>query len=160
MKKILVSACLLGEKVRYHGGDALVESGLFSRWQKEGRLISFCPEVGAGLPAPRPPSEITSSGGGQAVIGGSAEVTNRDGTDVTTLYLRGAQMAFALAKKHDIHLAILKDGSPSCGSLQIYDGTFTGTKTHGMGITAALLKANGIRVFTENELEKVLPYLD
>jgi uncharacterized protein YbbK (DUF523 family) len=58
IEKVLISGCLVGLKVRYHGGDALCNSQIIDRWAKEGRIVSICPEVSAGLPVPRPSSEI------------------------------------------------------------------------------------------------------
>ena len=62
MEKILISACLLGERVKYHGGHALVENSTLDQWRKEERLVIICPEVSAGFPTPRRPSEIIGGG--------------------------------------------------------------------------------------------------
>lgn len=160
MEKILISACLLGEKVRYHGGDAIIQHSLLEQWQKEGRIISLCPEVSAGFPTPRPPSEIIGSGGGQSVLDQKAKVMKRDGSDYSSLFIQGAQNALSLVQKHSIKVAVLKEGSPSCGSAQIYDGSFTGKKMEGQGVTAALLSSHGIAVFSEFQLESVQKFLD
>lgn len=159
MEKILVSGCLLGEKVRYHGGDALVEHLLLQQWRKEKRLISLCPEVRAGASIPRSPSEIIGAGGGAAVLAGTVRIKNKADQDVTDLYIKAAQIALDTAKRHDIKVAILKDGSPSCGSSKIYDGSFSGNKINQEGITAALLRQNDIMVFSENEIDKAEAYL-
>lgn len=159
MEKILVSSCLLGEKVRYHGGDALVERPLLQQWRKEKRLISICPEVRAGASIPRSPSEIIGDGGGAAVLAGTVRIKNKADQDVTDLYTKAAHIALDTAKRHDIKLAILKDGSPSCGSTTIYDGSFSGKKITQAGITATLLRQNGIKVFSEQQIDEADAYL-
>jgi len=159
MIKVLVSACLLGEKVRYHGGDAHCASGILDRWREEGRLVPVCPETAAGLPVPRPPAEIVG-GDGNAVLERQALVSYSDGLDVTTAFLQGAQAAVDAAIRHGARLAVLKDGSPSCGSSFIFDGTFRGQRDQGQGVTAALLTRAGIRVFTERALDEAARYLE
>ena len=157
MQKILVSACLLGEKVRYDGGDCR-QSGLLEQWQGEGRLISICPEVAGGLPIPRPPAEIVS-GCANAILCGDGSVQRNNGVDVTDAFVDGAERALALCIKHQIRFAILKEGSPSCGSSKINDGTFSGIKIKGEGVTASLLKRHGITVFSESEVEQLVARL-
>ncbi|ODN43988.1 hypothetical protein BGC07_02830 [Piscirickettsia litoralis] len=157
--KIFISSCLVGANVRYHGGNALFNHPILRRWQEEGRIITSCPEVMGGATIPRPPSEITTPGAGTAVIQGQGHIQNQDGTDVTELYLKGAQSALGLAKQYNIKIAILKENSPSCGSHFIYSGKFNGTRIPGQGVTTTLLSASGIKVFNENQLEKADSYL-
>jgi uncharacterized protein YbbK (DUF523 family) len=152
MIKVLVSACLLGERVRYNGADARCASEVLERWAREGRLVPFCPEVAGGLPVPRPAAEIAGGDGG-AVLRGAAPVRDPSGRDLTGFFLAGARGALAAAQAEGARLAILKEGSPSCGTAAIYDGTFTGTRRAGPGVTAALLEDNGIRVFSERQLD-------
>ena len=152
MQSILVSACLLGEAVRYNGGDNRCDHALLQRWLDEGRVVPVCPEVAGGLPTPRPPAEITRSGGGRAVLDGEARVLAVDGRDVTEQFLRGAERALAHAQAMGIRVAVLKEGSPSCGTGAIYDGSFSGTKVTGVGVTAACLVQAGVRVFSEHQL--------
>ncbi len=152
MAKVLVSACLLGEKVRYHGGDATLDHPILERWRREGRIVSLCPEVSGGLPTPRPPAEIVG-GAGDSVLRRVAFVRRLDGTDVTDQFTAGAEAAVALARTHGIDVAVLKDFSPSCGSSAIYDGTFSGNRASGEGVTAAALRRAGVRVFSEQELD-------
>ncbi len=161
MEKILISRCLLGEKVRYDGGhNSFCEHPLVKRWLEEGRIIKICPEVQAEMHIPRPSSEIVGNGGGHAVLIRAANVVSSNGTDESESYLKGAKLALDLALEHQIKIAILKDGSPSCGSSRIYDGSFNNTKILGEGVTAALLRQNNVLVFNENELEKVAKMLD
>ncbi len=154
MEKILVSSCLLGARVRYHGGDALVEHPALRRWRDEGRLVVVCPEVDGGLTTPRPPAEIAGAEGGAAVIAQLAFVRTAAGADVTAAYVAGARLALETARRHGIRTAILKDGSPSCGSTGVYDGTFSGRRVPGAGVMAALLMANGLRVFNELQIDE------
>jgi uncharacterized protein YbbK (DUF523 family) len=150
MQKILVSRCLLGHRVRYDGGA----SGPFDqlqRWIDEGRVVPLCPEVAGGLPTPRAAAEIPGGQGGD-VLDGQAAVITTEGEDVSAQFLSGAYQALELVQQHDIRIAVLKANSPSCGNLLTYDGTFSGVKITGEGVTAALLRRHGVRVFSELEL--------
>ena len=150
--KVLVSACLLGQPVRYDG-RASGHPDLLQRWQAEGRVVPLCPEVAGGLPTPRPPAEIPGGQGGD-VLDGGAQVLTVAGEDVSAAFLAGAQQALALVRRYDIRVAVLKAGSPSCGNRLTYDGTFTGVKVPGEGVTTALLRREGVQVFSELELEE------
>lgn len=143
MEPILISACLLGAGCRYDGGGNPVLSveALMGQYQ----LIPICPEQLGGLPTPREPSERQG-----------AHVITKSGRDVTAQYTRGAEQALYLARLFGCKKAVLKERSPSCGAGRIYDGTFSRTLTPGDGVTAALLKANGIRVYGESEIEALL----
>jgi uncharacterized protein YbbK (DUF523 family) len=152
MIKILISACLLGERVRYHGGDAALSDAILDRWRREGRLVPFCPEVAGGLSVPRPPAEIQGAGG-LAVLARTARVVTSGGADVTDAFRAGARAALDAAVREEARIAVLKDGSPSCGSRTIYDGSFGGRRRPGAGVTAALLAGGQVRVFNEHELE-------
>ncbi|GAA0911260.1 DUF523 domain-containing protein [Nonomuraea longicatena] len=159
MERILVSACLMGRKVRFDGRAKTSSDAILARWREEGRLVVFCPEVEGGLPIPRPAAEIEGGAGGAAVLSGAARVLAADGSDVTAEFLAGAQAALARARSFGVRLAVLKEGSPSCGSLAIHDGTFQGRRTPGDGVTAALFELNGIRVFSEDRLAEAEEYL-
>jgi uncharacterized protein YbbK (DUF523 family) len=158
--RILVSACLLGRPVRFDGRAKTSDDEVLARWREQGRLVPFCPEVEGGLLVPRPPAEIEGGAGGGAVLAGAARILTPQGDDVTEAFLSGARQALALARSSGVRLAILKEGSPSCGSLRIHDGTFSGRTTPGQGVTAALLELNGIRVFGEDRLREAAAYLD
>ena len=160
MPSVLVSACLLGQPIRYHGGDARCDSPVLERWVKEGRVVALCPEVAGGLPTPRPPSEIVQAAGGARVLAGDGHVVEKTGADVTTAFIRGANQALAIARQHNIRLAILKEGSPSCGSGYTHDGQFAGIHIRQPGVTAALLQQHGIRVFSEVQLDDAAQFLD
>ncbi|GAA3131190.1 DUF523 domain-containing protein [Streptosporangium carneum] len=152
MERILVSACLVGRRVRYDGAAKTSGDALLAAWRREGRLVPFCPEVEGGLPVPRPASEIEGGAGGAAVLAGAARVLTADGTDVTRAFLAGAQAALAVARSFGVRVAILKEGSPSCGGLSVYDGSFRGRRVPGVGVTAALLELHGVSVFTEDHV--------
>jgi uncharacterized protein YbbK (DUF523 family) len=150
MQKILVSRCLLGHRVRYDGGAGGPFDQL-QRWIDEGRVVPLCPEVAGGLPTPRAAAEIPGGQGGD-VLDGQAAVITTEGEDVSAQFLSGAYQALELVQQHDIRIAVLKANSPSCGNLLTYDGTFSGVKVTGEGVTAALLRRHGVRVFSELEL--------
>jgi uncharacterized protein YbbK (DUF523 family) len=158
--RVLISACLLGRKVRYDGSDKLSGSPALSRWQAEGRLVPLCPEVAAGFPTPRPPAEIVGGGDGSAVLTGAAEVVEDNGRRVTDLYLEAGRIAVDLALREGCRFALLTDGSPSCGSSFIYDGSFSGARVRGRGTTTAALEAAGVRVFSELQIEELGELLD
>lgn len=157
MEKILVSRCLLGHRVRYDGGA----SGPFDQlqqWLDEGRVVPLCPEVAGGLPTPRAAAEIPGGQGGH-VLDGLAAVITTEGEDVSAQFLSGANQALELVRAHGIQIAVLKANSPSCGNLLTYDGTFSGVKVSGEGVTSALLKRHGVKVFNELELSEAAAVL-
>ncbi|MDK1488748.1 DUF523 domain-containing protein [Sinorhizobium sp. 7-81] len=151
--KILVSACLMGHAVRYDGASKPLSHPAIDRWREEGRLVTICPEMSAGMPVPRPPAEIEHAQVGADVLSGNARVVERTGRDVTDEFVQAAENALALALDTGCRFALLIDGSPSCGSGFIYDGSFSGARHPGMGVTAALLRQNGIEVYSDSEIE-------
>lgn len=151
MEYVLVSACLLGAAVRYNGGDKRSDHDILQRWMQEGRVVSICPEVAGGLSVPRPPAEIVNGARGEHVLAGNAHVMANTNVDVTAEFVQGAEAAYQLAQSHRIRVAVLKEGSPSCGSSYTYDGTFTGTRVAHPGVTTARLQQAGIHVFSEHQ---------
>lgn len=145
---ILVSACLAGRACRFDGTGAYEDE--VARLVAEGRAVLVCPEVDGGLATPRPAAEIVG-GDGADVVAGRARVVTGDGVDVTEAYLKGAERALEVARAAGTTTAILKARSPSCGTGGIYDGTFSRTLTAGDGVTAALLRTNGVTVITDEE---------
>lgn len=143
----------MGQAVRYDGAAKPLVHPIMDRWRAEGRLVTLCPEMSAGLPVPRPPAEIEAGADGKAVLDGRARVVEITGSDVTTPFLTGAQNALALARAERCRFALLIDGSPSCGSGFIYDGTFSGKRHAGTGVVAALLRREGIEVYAHSEIE-------
>lgn len=156
--KMLVSACLLGNPVRYDGAARTLGHAGLGRLLDDGRVIAFCPEVAGGLPVPRPPAEI-QGGDGDAVIAGGARVETRDGTDVTAYFLSGAQQALDLCLRHGVGAALLTESSPSCGSGQVYDGSFSRSVIDGSGVTAALLRRHGIAVFNQHQVDAAIDHV-
>ncbi|MFT9375636.1 DUF523 domain-containing protein [Komagataeibacter saccharivorans] len=144
---LLISGCLSGQPVRYDGAARLLEHASLTRWQAEGRVIAFCPETAAGMPIPRPAAEIACGGDGIAVLDGHDHVYEITGRDVSAQFVEGAHKALEMARRHNCALALLMDGSPSCGSSFIYDGQFSGTRHAGQGVTTALLQRHGITVY-------------
>ena len=153
VEKILMSACLLGKRVRYDGRSLPVADVILEQWLAEGRILSVCPEVEAGMGIPRPPAEIIG-GDGDSVLEHNATVIESHGQDVTGYFEKGAHIALALCQRNNIKIAVLADSSPSCGSTTIYDGTFTGVKRSGVGVTTALLRKHGIQVFSQHDIPK------
>lgn len=146
MKKVLISACLIGDKVRYDGRDNTIEH--IEQLMKHFELIPFCPEVEGGLSVPRLKSEIRNG-----------RIFNEERKEVTKYFLSGANKALNICKYMNIELAILKEDSPSCGVKSVYDGTFSRRKIPGQGITAALLKRNGVEVISELDVPDLLEKL-
>ncbi len=151
--RILISACLIGEPVRYDGRARTLAQSIIAEWQAAGRLVPICPELVAGLGVPRPAAEISNHQTGSDVLAGAARVVTEGGIDVTELYMVGAAAAVAAARAGGCGFALLADGSPSCGSSFIYDGSFGRHRHLGIGVTTALLRANGIRVFADSDVD-------
>ena len=137
--KIMVSACLLGQKCKYNGGDNYSEA--VAEYIKGHEIIPVCPEVEGGLPTPRIPSEIVNG-----------VVTNAEGENVDREFRKGAELCLKKALEEHVDLAILQSRSPSCGVNQIYDGTFTGKLISGKGVFARLLEENGIETIDVEEI--------
>jgi uncharacterized protein YbbK (DUF523 family) len=114
--RIGISACLLGEEVRYDGGhkrDAVILEAL-------GRVVEWvpvCPEVEAGFGTPREPMNLVRTEGGVRVI---TVDTARDVTETLDTYARRRVSALAF---EDVSGYILKKDSPSCGleGVNVYD---------------------------------------
>ena len=144
---LLISACLLGIPCRYDGNSRPADAETLRILKSRYTLIPVCPEQLGGLPTPRVPSEIQPETG---------TVLNRAGTDVTQEYGRGAENALSAAEASGARIALLKARSPSCGSGIVYDGSFSGSFRTGDGVTAALLKKHGIRVYSEEDMGELL----
>lgn len=143
---IVISACLVGEKVRYDGNHKL--DLFYKKLIDEKKAISICPEILGGLQVPREPAEIIG-GDGYDVWNDQAKVMTVTGRDVTIQFKEGAKRALSIIKDLNANTVILKSDSPSCGSTVIYDGTFTGNKKEGVGVTTALFTLNDINVYDE-----------
>ena len=142
---ILISACLLGICCRYDGRGNACEAAL-KLLERDGiTLIPVCPEQLGGLPTPRTPSER------QGLL-----VMNKAGEDVTCQFRRGAEESLRIARLYGCQRAILKERSPSCGCGKIYDGSFSGKLADGDGMTAELLRREGIAVYSESQISDIL----
>ena len=146
--KVLVSACLLGVPCRYDGKSKDV--GLQDKYPQL-TFVKVCPEVMGGLATPRRPAEQLLL---RTENHNRGSVVTIDGEDVTREFTDGAKKALEVALENDCQVAILKARSPSCGSGLAYDGTFSGNLIPGDGILAALLKGNGITIFSEENLDE------
>ena len=143
---ILVSACLLGACCKYSGGNNRCSALLDALRAGGHTAVPVCPEIYGGLPTPRPPAERQGD-----------RVVTQAGTDVTAQYRKGAEEALAMAELNGCRAATLKANSPSCGCGTIYDGSFSHRKVPGDGVTAQVLKAAGIAVYTEENFQELLP---
>ncbi|MDC5396540.1 DUF523 domain-containing protein [Acinetobacter baumannii] len=150
---LLISACLIGEPVRYDGRSCLHTKLKQLFLNKKSHAL--CPELLGGFTTPRLPAEIVG-GTGQDVLDGKAKILDSSGLDVTELYLKGAYRTLDIARQIQATCVVLKENSPSCGSQKIYNGTFQGEKITGVGITTALLQRHGFEVISENEIEEWL----
>ena len=143
---VLISACLIDVHCRFDGASK--HFAQFDAALKAGRLLPLCPEVAGGLGVPREPAHIIG-GDGAAVLDGTATVRTSSGRDVTQEFVRGAQAVLTLARANQVKLAVLKQRSPSCGTGQLR--SIEGDRFAGFGITAELLRRNGIEVISEDE---------
>lgn len=147
--KVLISACLLAQRVRYDAKVIPVTEPLIKEWLAQGLLLDVCPEVCGGLNTPRAPAEIQPTG----------LITTETGIDLSEAFKTGAEKTLRLALQHNIKIAVLTEKSPSCGSSLIYDGQFNRTLISGQGITSKLLRENGIQVFNQFQLQQVATLL-
>ncbi|MFD1176098.1 DUF523 domain-containing protein [Paenibacillus puldeungensis] len=150
----LVSSYLAGLKVRYNGTDCLQDA--IARLVQDHKAITVCPELLGGFATPREPAEIIG-GVGEDVLEGKAKVIDKSGQDVTELYVKGAYETLRTAREVGAVKVVLKEFSPSCGTTMIYNGTFSGEKIAGNGVTAALLRREGFKVMSEHQfLDEIL----
>ncbi len=118
-----------------------------------------CPELAAGLSVPRPPAEIVSAEG-KDVMRGQARIIENTGTDVTGHYQLAARLALRAAQEAGCTAALLTDGSPTCGTQFIYNGSFSNQRKSGMGVAASLLSEHGIAVFSETQFAELVSWIE
>lgn len=147
--KLLISACLVGEKCRYDGNDNRL-SYLLSL-EERFNLFPICPEKEGALSTPRLVAELQSPA--HLILKNLGKVRRIDGFDLTEAFLKGAETALRLCQKEKIYMALLKERSPSCGVKQIYDGTFSGRIISGEGLTTAMLRQEGIQCHSSDDTE-------
>ena len=143
-EKVLISACLAGINCKFNGENNLLSSGVLDEISKKYHLLFVCPEVFGGLGTPREPAEMKDG-----------LVVTKTAKDVSENFKFGAEICLKIAKLNGCKKAILKARSPSCGSGQIYDGSFTKKLILGDGVAAKLLNENGILVFSEDEIGRL-----
>lgn len=142
---LLISACLLGVACRYDGASRPLDAETLDKLKERYALVPVCPEILGGLPTPRLPAERGHDG-----------VHNVHGENVTAQFFRGAAETLRISAFFGCKKALLKARSPSCGSGEVYDGFFTGTLRPGDGVTAETLKANGVAVYDESRIDKLM----
>lgn len=143
-EKVLISACLAGINCKFNGENNLLDSGILDEISKKYHLLFICPEVFGGLSTSREPAEMKDG-----------LVVTKTAKDVSENFKFGAEICLKIAKLNGCKKAILKARSPSCGSGQIYDGSFSKKLIFGDGVAAKLLKENGILVFSEDEIGRL-----
>lgn len=159
INKILVSACLMGFQVRYNGTEKAKVSTQLAQWQQQKRLVIHCPELAAGMSVPRPPAEIMFADGTD-VLHDRARIIEKTGQDVTGHYQLAAWLALRAAQESGCRAALLTDGSPTCGSQHIYNGSFNNIRKAGTGVAASLLSEHGIAVFSEAQLPELILWIE
>ena len=145
---LVVSACLCGINCKYNGANNAQE--YFINELREGHVIPICPEQLGGLTTPRAACEILG-GSGEDVLAAQARVIDADGYDLTLQFIQGARECLSLVKRAGINEAVLQRRSPSCGAGKIYNGSFSGQLIDGDGVTTALLKKHGIKVWNDED---------
>ena len=143
-EKVLISACLAGINCKFNGENNLLDRGILDEISKKYHLLFVCPEVFGGLITPREPAEMKDG-----------LVVTKTAKDVSENFKFGAEICLKIAKLNGCKKAILKARSPSCGSGQIYDGSFSKKLIFGDGVAAKLLKENEILVFSEDEIGRL-----
>ena len=146
MEKIIVSACLLGDKCRYDGHSNY--HPLIKELREKADIIPVCPEVNGGLGIPRRPSEIRGN-----------KVVNEKGKDITKYFDKGVDYVENVVNYLGVEIAVLKEKSPSCGVKKIYDGSFSHKLIDGQGWLTRRLTELGVRVYSEEDLEELLKEL-
>jgi len=137
---VIVSACLAGINCRYDGGNKKAKR--IVEMVEQGKALPVCPEQLGGLPTPRMPADFVG-GDGRSVLQGKARIVNRAGEDVTEFYIKGAREVLYIARLMGAREAYLKTKSPACGYGLVY---IEGELQEGVGVCAALLEENGIKI--------------
>jgi len=127
---IAVSACLLGEKVRFDKGHKR-DSFIMDELSRYANFISFCPEDLA-FGSPRPSLRLVSKAENVIVE------SNKSGDDLTNELLKASQSNLDMINEHKLSGIIFKSKSPSCGleSAKLYlENGFAEGKTDGLFVT-------------------------
>lgn len=138
-ERVLVSACLLGRRCKYDGGDN-ADDVLRRELRERGfEAVAYCPEEAGGLGTPRPPAWLTAPAA--RVLDGDGAIVTDAGRDVTAEFRAGAEGALDLCRREGLRRAFLKERSPSCGCASTH---VDGALVDGPGVTAELLRRNGV----------------
>jgi uncharacterized protein YbbK (DUF523 family) len=131
--RIGISACLLGEEVRWNGGHKRAQF-LVDAFGPSVEWVSICPEVEAGFGTPREPMQLTRVDGGVRLL---TVTTARDVTPPIEDFIR---RRLAELRADDLSGYILKSNSPSCGleRVAVFDGHGIATEP-GRGVFAEAL---------------------
>jgi uncharacterized protein YbbK (DUF523 family) len=150
-EKLLISGCLAGLSCRYDGRSK--PHPRLEDLKRRYDLIPVCPEQAGGLSTSRIPNELQASAAD--ILSGRGKVKNQAGEDCTENFIRGASETLKVVRLLEIKIALLKDGSPSCGKNRVYNGTFSGKSIPGMGITAQVLSDEEIDIYSEDEINRM-----
>jgi uncharacterized protein YbbK (DUF523 family)/uncharacterized protein YbgA (DUF1722 family) len=135
MSEILigVSACLLGEQVRYDGGHKR-NAFLLEELASHVRFVPVCPEVGIGLGVPREAIRLVRRGDRVRLLGSA-------GVDHTDAMRRWAATVMGELRERDLSGFVLKRGSPSCGleRVRVWDENAQRPSRPGRGVFAQAL---------------------
>lgn len=143
MKKILISQCLIGENVRYDGGNCLISQ--LNELKEKFDLVPVCPELLAGLGVPREPIERVGD-----------EIITKSGFKITSSFNPAVQAIEKMIKENKIEVAVMKENSPSCGVYKVYNGSFSGVKINGSGLITEKLRSLGLKVYSDQEIHLLL----
>src|SRR5262245_8433238 len=106
--RVGISACLLGQPVRWDGGHKHDDS-LVSDLGRHVEWVPVCPEVELGMGVPRPPVRLVRDGDSLRML---EQDSDRDHTSAMQSF---AERRIAELAKQDLCGYVLKQDSPSCG---------------------------------------------
>ena len=134
--------------MRYDGGAHGAD--LLQRWRDGGRIVCCALKCAGGLPTPRPPAEIPAARAARCSTAACRVLTD-DSADVTAAFVAGAESPCAWSSSTVLRVAVLKDAQPVLRQTHITTAT-SAAPWWPEGVTAALLKRHGVRVFNETQL--------
>ncbi|MFA6689930.1 MAG: DUF523 domain-containing protein [Sphaerochaetaceae bacterium] len=138
--RVLVSACIMGDRCKYNGQSNRNELAI--EYLRDKDVVKICPEMLAGMGIPRPCAEIVEG-----------IVMDEHGENVDDTYRRAVELALKTIENQPFDLVILQSRSPTCGVNEVYDGSFTGRLVPGSGLFAKALKDAGYRILDVSDLE-------
>jgi uncharacterized protein YbbK (DUF523 family) len=131
MLVVVISACLLGDAVRYDGGDKK-NPALIAHSNKQIKYIPVCPEAGCGMGVPREPMQLEGDPHSPHLI------TLNSRVDKSELLTSWSQKQIIQLQKEKINGFIFKNRSPSCGlnKVEIHNTTPATPQQYGIGLFA------------------------